>query len=192
MRLSDIPGLPARAAKALRDAGIETLEQASAYQGHVLESLKGMGPASMDVLREAGWTPGEHAVLPTKRGSERAAEEAEEVFAPPGNFVSGDHPAAVQLMDELLGRSRRYQLAEKILFQLAENHTISAALIAQAFDLAVVFDQEADRVADDPVILEDGLTVRFQGTDWTVRTGFKPGEAKPENLRTVGLVPVEL
>lgn len=190
MRIDLIPDFPARAAKALRGAGIESTEAASTYSAASLLAIKGVGEQTLHLLSEHGWSAGDDHSLATSKIAEPAKDAialAEGVFAP-----AADEPVEIAPpCYSYFPFNPSDSLAEDFITELCKNQVPTPQIVDAAWDLVNVFHQAKERAAGNPIQVYDGLAVRFQGADWTLRTKFAPGEAQPEGMRTVALVPAE-
>lgn len=164
--------LSPRAAKALRDAGFESLAAAALDSDESLLALPGFGETSLRALREVA-------------GGADDDDEAEEDDA---------HAELLLTAEAFFAEQERGERASDMLHSLAEKATtLTPALIQRAWELADVFAQEAEvRAAGGTLpVVADGLTVLFEGRPHTVRTSFRAGEAVPEGTKKLALVPAE-
>lgn len=161
MKIADVPGLPARAKKALPKR-LESLDGLTLAE---VERTPGVGAAAIQALLEAGWEP--------KSDHESAAEEAEEVFAP-------HDPGHADLV----------LLAEHFVDLMTDHAALTPGLVCQAWDAALAFIQESRRAEGVDLEIHVGLSVRHLGGNFRIdRIQDVAGEGIPQGSRRVLLVP---
>lgn len=193
MLLKDIPELPPRSLKALIEVDIESTEVASIYSAASLLALPGVGEKTLEILRQNGWKAGQDDSLfdggPAEPKEDPSTKLAEDVFAPPGGTIPLAHPLYGSTGSGSTEMRTRFN-ARSIFMRLTENAAPSPGLITMAWELALFFEQEGERLTDRPFVVMEGGIVEFGGKLCRVKTGFKAGEARPDGMKTIGLVPV--